>query len=81
MDVNKHVNNATYVKWILDSILTSSDHNQIIEFEINFMSELYLNNQFLVLATEVAGDSQYIVLNNAENNREICRARIRFNKN
>ncbi|MEE4197099.1 MAG: acyl-ACP thioesterase domain-containing protein [Bacteroidales bacterium] len=49
MDVNRHVNNATYVRWILDSWF-AENNAAIAEFEINFLSELMLNDEFLVFA-------------------------------
>jgi len=75
MDVNKHVNNATYVRWIMDTILSEKPVN---EFEINFLAELLLNDQFVVSVTEISNNAQFIVLTGAENKREICRARILF---
>jgi len=74
LDVNKHVNNATYVRWITDSILTENE--EIKEFEINFISELMLNDQFNVSVTDNSDQSQFIVLTGAENKREICKAKI-----
>jgi len=74
LDVNKHVNNATYVRWITDSVL--AENEEIKEFEINFISELMLNDQFNVSVTDNSGQSQFIVLTGAENKREICKARI-----
>jgi acyl-ACP thioesterase len=74
LDVNKHVNNATYVRWITDAL--QFDNRQVIEFEINFISELLLNEQFIVSVTEPSENMNYIMLNHAESKREICRARI-----
>ena len=45
LDVNKHVNNATYVRWITDAYFSENNKN-IHSFEINFNSELMLNDAF-----------------------------------
>ncbi|MGE0089196.1 MAG: acyl-[acyl-carrier-protein] thioesterase [Bacteroidales bacterium] len=79
LDVNKHVNNATYVKWIMDSVVTKNGKSEINEFEINFLAELLLNDSFVVSITEMSNNTQFVVLNHVENSREICKARISFN--
>jgi len=72
LDVNKHVNNATYVKWILDSYF-SLTMKSISEFEINFLSELLLNDEFIVCDTKDRSD-EFLLKNTQE--KEICKARI-----
>ena len=74
LDVNKHVNNATYVKWILDSYF-SKKNKQISEFEINFISELNLNDEFTVHES-IESEESYYVLRNLKD-REVCKARIK----
>lgn len=74
LDVNQHVNNATYVRWILDAYF-SDRSNEIAEFEINFISELYLNDRFSVYAS-FNNSERFYVLKNAED-KEVCRARIK----
>ncbi|OFX84535.1 MAG: hypothetical protein A2W99_02650 [Bacteroidetes bacterium GWF2_33_16] len=73
MDVNMHVNNATYVRWIMDSVLSQKPVN---EFEINFLAELLLNDLFVVSLTETIDSTQFVVITGTESKREICRARI-----
>ena len=77
LDVNKHVNNAIYVRWILDSFFSSGelDNKNISEFEINFLSELVLNDEFTVNAVGEEGERFYVLKN--MRNREVCRARIK----
>lgn len=74
LDVNKHVNNATYVRWILDSYFSDSE-DEIKEFEINFLSELYLNDHFTVYKV-IDKQEHFYVLKNAKD-REVCKARIK----
>ena len=47
IDVNGHVNNATYVKWILDAYF-SNHKTHFVEFEINYLRELRLDDEFIV---------------------------------
>lgn len=74
LDVNKHVNNATYVRWIMDSYFSDVNNKPISSFEINFISELALNEEFTIhkLDTET---QQFFVLKNIHN-KEVCRAHI-----
>lgn len=74
LDVNKHVNNATYVRWILDSYFSNSEKG-IKEFEINFLSELYLNDHFTVHKAKDEQEHFYVLKNTMD--REVCRARIK----
>ena len=74
LDVNKHVNNATYVRWILDSYF-SEYKNPISGFEINFTSELLLNDEFVVCKS---GDDEKMsfILKNTQD-KEICKALLK----
>ncbi len=74
LDVNKHVNNATYVRWILDSYF-SQNKKPIYEFEINFLSELTLNEEFTIHHFESENESSYFLKNTQE--KEICKAKLR----
>ncbi len=50
LDMNNHVNNTRYVKWILDSIPIEY-HNtmKVNEFEINFLNETFQVKRFCFL--------------------------------
>ena len=74
LDVNKHVNNATYVRWILDSYFSNEKQAEISEFEINFMSELLLHDEFTIHKTLDDKECGYVLKN--MNNKEVCRAKI-----
>lgn len=75
LDINKHVNNATYVRWILDSYF--SENNELIkEFEINFLNELRLNEEFAVDSSSNLDEKFYSLKNT--NSKEICRARLKI---
>lgn len=74
LDVNKHVNNATYVKWVTDSYCVRNSE-VISEFEINFISELMLNDEFEVYLGNNEID-QFCVLKNKQG-KEVCKVRIK----
>lgn len=75
LDVNQHVNNATYVRWILDSYLFDESNREITELEINFISELMLNDEFQVFKANSLAE-QFFVLKNLSG-REVCRVQIK----
>jgi len=77
LDVNKHVNNATYVRWILDSYF-SQNIKPISEFEINFISELLLNDEFVVYKSGDDENMSFILKNTQD--KEICKARFNHKK-
>lgn len=74
LDVNKHVNNATYVRWILDSYYLQNN-GLIRTFEINFLTELKLNDSFSVLSMQKSEDFFYVLKN--EKNKDVCRVRLK----
>lgn len=76
LDVNKHVNNATYVRWILDSFFSNESKNEITEFEINFLLELSLNDKFTIHTINDENETYFILKNT--NGREVCKAKIRY---
>jgi len=75
LDVNRHVNNASYVRWILDSYFSANHLNSIREFEINFISEISLNDEFTVHSVGNEDDKYFIIKNSK--NRDVCKARIK----
>ena len=73
LDVNGHVNNAAYVRWVMDAY-SSKNKKVLREFEINFLGELMLNDEFDVM--QLGADEQfYYTLKNMKG-RDICRARL-----
>ncbi|MBI9053909.1 MAG: hypothetical protein JEY96_08845 [Bacteroidales bacterium] len=74
LDVNKHVNNATYVRWILDSYFSEENIN-ISEFEINFLTELKLNDIFTVNKSFEECVYYYILKNKA--NKDVCKVKMK----
>lgn len=79
LDVNKHVNNATYVRWILDSFFSNESKDEITEFEINFLMELSLNDKFTIHTINDENENYFVLRDIKE--REVCKATIKYKKN
>lgn len=75
IDVNGHVNNATFVRWIMDAY-SSGNQQQINEFEINFLGELKLNDEFLIY--EGMENEEFFFLIKTLENKMVCSARARL---
>jgi len=74
IDVNGHVNNATYVKWILDAYFSKYEKH-FVEFEINFLRELRLNDEFIVDESQDEQNGFFALKN--DKGQDICVSRIR----
>lgn len=74
LDVNGHVNNASYVKWIIDAH-SSIQSKEIKSFEINFLSELYINDSFLISCIVSENGYQYVI-KNLITDKPICYAEL-----
>jgi medium-chain acyl-[acyl-carrier-protein] hydrolase len=49
LDINQHVNNTSYVEWILESIPAAVKKDAILsELEINFLAESFLHDRIIV---------------------------------
>lgn len=74
LDVNRHVNSAKYVQWILDSFSVETLECKILKsFEINFLAEARLNDRLFV-STATDGDDNYCEVRRGES--ELCRAKV-----
>lgn len=74
MDVNGHVNNATYVRWVLDSFY-SKTKTVLKEFEINFLRELMLGNEFEIYLNQNVDENVFVIKN--MKGQDVCRAHIK----
>ncbi|NOU58965.1 acyl-[acyl-carrier-protein] thioesterase [Marinifilum caeruleilacunae] len=80
IDINQHVNNVKYIKWIIDSCpIEKLQSNCIDEFMINFLHEAKYNEQLSVFnnCNENQDESHFEIRNNASN-IEHCRASIKW---
>jgi medium-chain acyl-[acyl-carrier-protein] hydrolase len=75
IDVNGHVNNASYVRWIMDAVF-QQNQKQASEFEINFLRELYINDYFKVFLS--TSQSQIFATIQSMDGKVICNARAIF---
>ncbi len=81
LDVNKHVNAAKYMQWILDSYpLEIIENKNVKSFEINFLLEALLGDTISMLI-ETKNESTLTFLNSIvrkSDNKELCRARVKW---
>lgn len=76
IDVNRHVNSAAYLKWIIDS--HSSDHletNDIKSIEMSFLSEAMVNDEVTVYSEATDGFELFSVIRSFDA-KELCRTRL-----
>lgn len=78
LDINQHVNNASYVEWVLESLPFLTQNNVILsEFEINFLAESFIHNR--IIAKCIPHDAHQRVFNHSlyreEDGQELVRAR------
>lgn len=75
IDVNAHVNNASYVRWIADAIF---EQKRALpnEFEINFQRELKIHQDFQVFTTDNGKNLDAKICD--LKNRDICVVKASF---
>lgn len=80
IDINRHVNNVKYLKWLIDALpLETLTEKPISELEINFLHELKLGEQIKIFQ-ELDGDNHMnCTIKSSTTSKENCRARIKFN--
>ncbi len=78
IDINQHVNNVKYIKWIIDSCpLELLTHKEIEQLEINFLHETKLEDELKIFHSNRTDQSE-IALKNINTNKEHCRAIINW---
>ncbi|RPH50810.1 MAG: hypothetical protein EHM85_09010 [Desulfobacteraceae bacterium] len=78
IDVNRHVNSAKYLQWMIDS--HSYGHletTEIKEIELNFLSEALPGDEVTVLSEET-GIQELCSVRRAGDGRELCRGRFEW---
>jgi len=78
LDINQHVNNASYVEWAIESIPSAFQKNAVLsELEINFLAESFLHNH--IIARCQAQDADTAVFHHSllreEDGQELIRAK------
>ena len=76
IDVNQHVNNATYVKWCIDAIPTVLlKERPVSAIEINYLAEL-TGGETIGIFHKQQADKHQIIIKNLETKRPVCTAQI-----
>lgn len=78
LDINQHVNNACYVKWLIDSASDRLRNGQMLEeIEADYLGEARLGDSVAVCsnATDVAASSCHHVIRGADSGRRLMHAR------
>ncbi len=81
MDLNRHVNSARYVQWMLDSFGREFlEKHEVSKAEINYLDEAMPDDELFTGREQVADPPRLFRANVSRkaDNREICRARFAF---
>ena len=80
IDINRHVNNVKYLKWLIDAFPHEKlTEKPISELEINFLHELKLG-EYIQIFQELDDDNHMnCMIKSSTTGKENCRARILFN--
>jgi len=80
IDINRHVNNVKYLKWLIDAFPNETlTEKYLEEIEINFLHELKLG-EYIQIFQEFDGDKHMnCMIKSSTTGKENCRARIKFN--
>lgn len=78
LDVNRHVNNAAYVRWILDSFNAQwHDRYRIASIRIDYISETVLGENVLVQAQNVDPNGGHVIFGvRPDSNQPVFQAQI-----
>ena len=80
IDINRHVNNVKYLKWLIDAFPSETlTEKPISELEINFLHELKLNEQIQIFQELDDDNHMSCKITSETTGKENCRARIVFN--
>lgn len=74
IDMNKHVNNAHYVQWALDSVnqIFRQTHH-LVEVVINYLSQAKLGDYYGIISKHIAENEYITSIFSKEGNLEFCR--------
>lgn len=83
LDINQHVNNASFVEWLVESIpIKILDTSVLAELEINFLAEAFYEDHILAVCHPL--DSQNTSFHHSlirrQDNQELARARTVWRK-
>lgn len=78
LDINQHVNNASYVEWMLESMPAEVQNGlELVELEINFLAESFLEDRIVARCGPQDSNIREFQhsLTRAEDGQELVRAR------
>jgi acyl-ACP thioesterase len=79
IDINRHVNNVKYIKWMIDSCPKEHLINkEIQQFEINFLHEAKLDDELEVSRNHKSTHEDQILISTPTSNIENCKAIIHW---
>ncbi len=79
IDVNGHVNNVWYAKWVLDTLPDAIIKEKSINcFEINYMSEVFSDELVDVELGWNDGNKSFLLGSLKRNEKEVCRVKMIF---
>ena len=83
LDVNRHTNNVTYLKWVNDSYDLDFVMNHLpSSAEINYLAESMFGEEIMIRTSKEEGSNisfRHSVIRN-DDNRELCRIRLEWNE-
>lgn len=74
LDVNRHTNNANYIRWMLDSYSADFLHNhRPVSFEVNYLSESRLGDEVTIRTGRMDNSRFFHSAVRTTDNTELCR--------
>lgn len=74
LDFNKHVNNAHYIQWAIDSVSEEFyNSHKIVELNVNFLSQARINDRYAVVYNRISDNEYTNSIVSAEDKKEFCR--------
>lgn len=76
LDVNMHVNNATYIRWILDTVpYERFKLSRVKELEVNYPGELK-GGEDVAVYKSIKGVEELYSIHSLTQDKEVCRVRL-----
>ena len=79
IDVNRHVNNARYLGWLMDSYsFEFHEQHSLRRLEINYLGEAQPGQSITISTMQVCPGEILHLMNNAQTQAPLCRARLQW---
>lgn len=80
VDMVNHVNNASYVRWVMDLLRNSFPADEIQSFSINYFDEVHLGEKLSVVQHQSAIGNLYHDLIRAGSDKVVCKTKTVWKK-